>query len=118
MKLCATIPERLQMKGGVCKYLLKEAIKDLVPEAVLTRSKTGFMAPLRKWINCDLGAMVGDLLATQRVRDRGLFRPAAVQRVIEENRSGRADHTYLIYAMLTLELWQQTFIDRPGERVA
>jgi asparagine synthase (glutamine-hydrolysing) len=118
MKLCATIPERLHLKGGVGKHLLRRAMAGLVPEEVFTRSKTGFMAPLRKWITTDLSALVNDLLGSHRLRSRGLFRPAAVARLIEENRNGRADHTYLIYSLLTLELWQQTFIDRAGEQVA
>ena len=48
---------------------------------------------------------------------RGLFAPSFVQKVLRENESGATDHTYLIYALLSLEIWQQTFIDRPGEEI-
>ena len=53
-----------------------------------------------------------------RIAARGLFEPNEVQRLLEENRSRRVDHTHLIYALLTLEIWMQTFLDRPGVEVA
>ena len=62
--------------------------------------------------------MIGDLLSEQRVRSRGLFDHAAVQAVVTQNKSDAADHSNLIYGLLNLELWQQTFMDRPGELVS
>jgi asparagine synthase (glutamine-hydrolysing) len=115
MRLCAKIPEGLQLKNHVPKYLLKRAMAKRLPHDVLYRSKTGFMAPLRKWIAEDLREVIAEFLSPTRVRARGLFDPIAVTRIIEENRANRADHAYLIYALLSLEIWQQTFIDRPGE---
>jgi asparagine synthase (glutamine-hydrolysing) len=117
MRLCARIPERLQLRGGVTKYLLKKAMERYLPGDVLYRSKTGFGAPLRKWVAEDLEPVEGDLLSPRRLEARGLFDPPAVQRILKENSENKADHAYLIYALLTLELWFQTFIDRPGVEV-
>jgi asparagine synthase (glutamine-hydrolysing) len=114
MRLCARIPERLQVKGGVTKHLLKKTMERYLPRDILHRSKSGFGAPLRKWIADDLVAVESDLLSSRRLQARGLFDPQAVQRVLDDNRANKADHAYLIYALLTLELWMQTFIDRPG----
>ncbi len=117
MRLAARIPERYKLQGSVTKSVFKKAMEPMLGRDILYRSKTGFGAPLRKWIAKDFGPMIGDLLGGERVRARGLFDPNEVQRVLRENASGQADHAYLIYALLTLEIWQQTFIDRPGERV-
>ena len=117
MRLAARVPERLQIKGGVTKYLLKKAMRRYLPNDVLYRSKTGFGAPLRKWINEDFQPIIAELLSERRLRQRGLFDPSGVWRMLEMNRLGRADHAYLIYALLNLEIWQQTFIDRAGEQV-
>lgn len=117
MRLAARIPERYKLRGGVTKSVLKKAMEPLVGRDVLYRAKTGFGAPLRKWIAVDLKPAVQDLLGERRLRERGLFDPAAVRRVLDENADARADHAYLIYALLTLEIWMQTFIDRPGEKV-
>lgn len=114
MRLMAGAPESLQLKGGETKHLLKRAMRRYLPDDVLYRSKTGFGAPLRKWIAEDLHPLISDCLSPQRLAQRGLFDAEAVQRVIRANRENRADHSYLIYALLNLELWQQTFIDRAG----
>ncbi len=117
MRLAARIPERLKLKGQTTKYLLKKALEPYIPHDILHRSKTGFGPPLRKWIAMDLDHVLADLLSPSRLASRGLFDPAVIQEVIAENRANKADHAYLLYCLLTLELWMQTFIDRPGEEV-
>ncbi|HME31543.1 MAG TPA: asparagine synthase-related protein, partial [Terriglobales bacterium] len=44
-------------------------------------------------------------------RQRGLFRPEAVRRFVDEHRSGRQDWSMQLWQFLTLELWMQTFLD-------
>lgn len=118
MRLCARIPERFKLHGRVTKYVLKKAMEPYLPRDLIHRQKTGFGAPLRKWIQKELHEVIHDLLGPGQLRKRGLFQPEFVQRVLEENDSGRADHAYLIYSLLNLELWQQTFLDRPGVEVS
>lgn len=114
MRLCARIPEEYKLRGDTTKYVLKKAMEPYVGSDILYRSKTGFGVPLRKWMMEDLNPLIQDCLSEQRLRDRGLFEPAAVRNILRENAAGRGDHAYLIYCLLSLELWQQTFIDRPG----
>jgi len=114
MRLCARIPERYKLKGGVTKHVLKAAMERYLPREILHRKKTGFGAPLRKWVAEDLRHVVRDLLGPARLKQRGIFRSEAVSRVLAENDAATADHAYLIYALITLELWIQTFIDKPG----
>jgi asparagine synthase (glutamine-hydrolysing) len=57
-------------------------------------------------------------LAADTVRSRGLFNPAAVARLLSDNDAGVADHAYLIYALLTLEIWMQTFVDQRAKCIA
>lgn len=117
MRLCARIPEHWKLHRRSTKYILKRAMAGQLPHDVIHRSKTGFGAPLRKWIREDLGEVAQYFLGPSHLESRGLFRPDVIGRVFEENRTGRADHAYLIYALLNLELWLQTFLDRPGEEV-
>jgi len=118
LRLCARVPERLQLAGGITKALLKKAMERHLPHDLIHRSKTGFGTPLRKWIREDLGDTIRDLLGETRLRRRGLFDPAYVSRVLDENAAGREDHAYLIYALLSLEVWMQTFLDQPGVEVS
>ncbi len=65
----------------------------------------------------NLKPVIAEFLGPEHVKSRGLFDPAFVQRILKENASGAVDHTYLIYALLNLEIWQQTFLDNPGVEV-
>lgn len=118
MRLCATIPERFQLKGKETKYLLKRSMERYLPKDVIYRGKTGFTPPLREWIINGLEPMIQEYLAPERLKQRGLFKPQAVQRILQENRDCVRDHTYLIYALLSFDVWMRTFIDRPGVMVS
>jgi asparagine synthase (glutamine-hydrolysing) len=117
MRLAARIPEDLKLRGATTKYVLKKAMERYLPPSVLYRSKTGFGAPLRQWIAEDLQHPIEVLLGRKQLERRGLFDPATVERVLAENERDEADHAYLIYALLNLELWLETFVDRRGEEV-
>ena len=117
MRLAARIPEDLKLAGTTTKHVLKRAMERYLPHSILYRSKTGFGAPLRQWIAEDLQLVIDDFLGRERLEQRGLFHPDVVARVVHENRNRRADHAYLIYALLNLELWLQTYVDRPGVEV-
>jgi asparagine synthase (glutamine-hydrolysing) len=118
MRLCARIPERHKLKGRTTKYLLKAAMERYLPHSVVYRSgKTGFGPPLRSWVTGGLDPVVRELLSPQSLVARGFFEPSAVERIVRENRENRADHAYLIYCLVVLELWFKTFLDRPGREV-
>ncbi|HIG69291.1 MAG TPA: asparagine synthase (glutamine-hydrolyzing) [Myxococcales bacterium] len=117
MRLCARIPERYKLKGNVTKNVLKNAMGRYLPRDLIHRKKTGFGAPLRKWIQDDLQEVIQFFLGPEQVSRRGIFNPDQVQRIVKENTAGRADHAYLIYALVNLELWMQSFLDAPGEEV-
>ena len=46
----ASIPPQLKMNGLKTKYILKKALKNILPQEVLQRKKSGFNAPVGKWI--------------------------------------------------------------------
>jgi asparagine synthase (glutamine-hydrolysing) len=113
------IPPRLKLRGSVfstTKYILRQAMKDVLPEEVLGQPKAGFAAPVDYWLAHDLREMVGDLLAADRVARRGIFRHEGVQRLIDEQRRGDEDWSMQIWQLLTLELWMQAFLDKKPHR--
>lgn len=46
----SSLPSDLKMKGIQTKYILKKALKDVVPDFVLNKKKSGFNAPVGSWI--------------------------------------------------------------------
>ncbi len=63
VELCLSIPTKLKNKNRVPKYLLKESMRNIVPEAVLNRKKQGFGLPVNDWVNCELGKIIDEKIA-------------------------------------------------------
>jgi asparagine synthase (glutamine-hydrolysing) len=82
-----------------------------LPHDVIYRPKSGFGAPLRRWMQGELRPLVGDLLGPDSLRRRGLFDPVAVGRLIEANQEGRVDANYTLLSLLSIEIWCRRFID-------
>jgi asparagine synthetase B (glutamine-hydrolysing) len=72
------LPPKMKIPNFRLKAFLKSAFADVLPREVLSHGKQGFMIPLGRWLRTDLRDMLGDLLAPERVRARGLFNPTVV----------------------------------------
>lgn len=110
--LAARIPSSMKLKGWRRKYILKRSQEGVLPREVIWRRKAGFGAPLRAWLRGDLAPLLSELLSHESLERRGLVDPGYVGRLIAENDSGRADNGFRLYALLSLELWCRTFLDR------
>ena len=113
VEFAARLPRKMLMRWRG-KHLLRRAVKDLVPASILRRRKRGFGLPLRRWMNRDLAVLIRDVLLDRTARERGLFQPAEVERLI-----GAVDHDWnapdRVWTLLVLELWFRAFIDRRRE---
>jgi asparagine synthase (glutamine-hydrolysing) len=111
VNLASRIPDNFKQRGRVGKWILKKAMEPYLPNNIIYRPKTGFGAPLRRWIRHDLRSMVDDLLSENSVRNRGLFNHKNVTKMIADNDSGKRDSAYTIFSLLTIEIWCRKFID-------
>jgi asparagine synthase (glutamine-hydrolysing) len=100
---------RLRLKG-----LLKAAYADVLPPAVLTHRKQGFMIPLAGWLRTDLRPLLDDLLSPEQVRARGLFRVEAVERLKAEHAESRRSHADRLWTLMMAELWLREYLDHGG----
>jgi asparagine synthase (glutamine-hydrolysing) len=110
--LAARIPSDLKLKAWRRKYIFKRSQEQSLPKDVIWRRKAGFGAPLRSWLVGDLAPLADELLSEQTIVQRGIVDPRAVKEMREANDTGRADNSLHLYALMTLELWCRTFIDR------
>lgn len=107
----AAIPGALKQRRGVGKWILKKAMEPYLPRDVIHRPKSGFGAPIRRWMRRDLKVLMNDTLSTSSLERRGLFEPAAVQRLIAANASGAVDASYTLLSLVCIEIWCRHFID-------
>lgn len=111
MKLVGSIPSHLKLRGTVSKYLFKRAMEPFLPEDVIYRPKSGFVAPVREWVSGPLRTQIRDVLSPAALSRRGWFSPASVQVLLAELDKNRQDIQYLIWSLYMIELWARLFID-------
>lgn len=107
-----TVPARHKIQGTNGKALVKTALESHLPRDILYRRKQGFNVPLKIWMRGELRDFVRDLLTPARLQRRGIFRPQAVEAILRRHEDGTVDASNKIFAMLMLELWHETFLDR------
>jgi asparagine synthase (glutamine-hydrolysing) len=111
VEFAATIPPRLQLRGGTTKVLFKQAMRGVLPDDIIDRPKQGFAVPVAQWLRGPLRDYTRDLLLSASCRQRGVLNPASVERVLALHQSGR-DLDLQIWTMVSLELWCRRFLDR------
>lgn len=107
----ARIPAKFKQRGNVGKWILKKAMEPYLPHDVIYRPKSGFGAPLRRWMRYDLRELLNDLLSGDSLKRRGLFDPAVVQRLIIANDTGEIDASYTLLSLLCIEIWCRKYLD-------
>jgi asparagine synthase (glutamine-hydrolysing) len=118
VELVAQIPSNIKFQNGELKRLLKTAFSQEIPESIRERKdKMGFPVPLTVW-TAQKGLtyeFIMDQLGSRRARERFYIAPGFdIEKLMKnENLFGRN-----VWALLSLELWQQTFVDAQRRSVS
>jgi asparagine synthase (glutamine-hydrolysing) len=104
IKLRAQTPEQ---STKIAKWILKEALKDLLPANVLERRKQGFTPPDATWYRGAHRPYIESVLLSPTSLERGLFRPEALKALLEEHFTGSKNRRFLIWSLLCLEIWHR-----------
>jgi asparagine synthase (glutamine-hydrolysing) len=108
------IPPSLKIPGFHLKGLLKTAFADTLPPQVLSHRKQGFMVPLGRWLRTELRDAMEELLAPDRLRARGFFRPDAVEALKREHLRQTRSHSDRLWTLMMAELWLRQYLDQGG----
>jgi len=114
VEFSAAMPDRLKLRGATTKYILRESMKGILPEAILSRSKMGFPVPIGKWFRGPFRNLIDEFVLGERAMSRGIFDRAFVKSIVARHNSGE-EHSERLWALLNFEIWQRRFID--GEDV-
>ena len=99
----------LKLKGLETKYLLKKVAERYLPKEIIYRPKTGFGAPVRKWITVEMDDMIQERLSEENIVRQGIFDYEKVQELINKNKSGSIDASYTIWSILAISSWLKQF---------
>jgi asparagine synthase (glutamine-hydrolysing) len=105
VELSMSIPEAVKTRNGTLKYILKKAVRGLLPDDLIDRPKQGFGVPIQEWLIGGLGPVVRrELSAFSEATD--LFDRGEVLRLIDDH------ETLSVWVLLNLALWWKHFIAR------
>jgi len=104
----------MKLRGLTTKWILREAVKPLLPREILRRPKMGFPVPFGLWLRGTGADLARDVLLDTRARQRGLTDPTAVAALIDGHAAGALDGGDALWSLMNLEIWYRTFIDGDG----
>jgi len=110
MRFVERIPARARVRPRHGKRLHRMAMARLLPAEVANRPKHGFSTPYDDWLRASLGQEVERRYSPKQPL-AGIVEPAAVARLVDEHRRGRADHKSILYCLLELSEWHHAFVE-------
>jgi asparagine synthase (glutamine-hydrolysing) len=110
VELALRLAPATKVRGTTLKRVLRDALADLLPPAIVKRGKRGFGVPLDRWFRDDLAGYVALTLGSPGARVKRHLASGPVDAVIARHASGQADHGQTLWMLLTLEL----FLRREG----
>jgi asparagine synthase (glutamine-hydrolysing) len=111
MEFAARLPAHFKLRGMTLKYLLKKALRPLLPADNLRRRKQGFGVPVGDWFRGALKEWLYDTVLSRRAEQRGYFNASSLKQMVDDHMQRREDYTYQLWALLMLELWHREFVD-------
>src|SRR6185436_17993811 len=105
VELAFRIPGELKVKNGVSKYILKEALRDILPADIIHRRKVGFHVPVTRWFEEVLSPFADETLFDPRLLALEIWDPAAVRQLLERQRRGEGNYGMRIWTLVNFALW-------------
>jgi asparagine synthase (glutamine-hydrolysing) len=111
VEFTSSLPERLKLRRWTTKYVLRQSMKGVLPEQILTRPKLGFPVPVDAWFRGPYAQVLDDYVLSSRALERGIFNADTVRTLVKEHQRGVANHSERLWSLVNLEMWFQRFID-------
>ncbi len=107
VSLVFNLSSEWKVRGGENKFLLREAMRQRIPELVRRRKdKMGFPTPFRKWLAGELYGPVHELIASREARERGIYNTRVILKDLEAHRRGEeTDIADRLLGVAQFELW-------------
>lgn len=103
----SSLPDRFRVRGMNTKWVLRQAGRQLLPEAILERPKVGFRVPVNEWFRGEMRDFLQEHLCSAASQTRAYYDPRVLDSMVDEHLQGRQNHEKLLWALLNLEIWQR-----------
>lgn len=111
VEFAASLPTSMKLRGRTRKYLLKKVGSTLLPGSIVNRKKQGFPIPIDRWLRNEARELVNDTLCPGIIKQRGLFDPGYVSKLVADHESGYFNYSKEIWGLVSVEMWMRQFVD-------
>lgn len=110
VEFTAKMPQRMKLRDKNTKWILREAMKNILPREILERSKMGFPVPVGNWFRHEFRNVVDEYVLSERTLARNIFDRDFVKKLVARHNAGE-NHDQRLWFLLNFEIWQRKFID-------
>jgi asparagine synthase (glutamine-hydrolysing) len=107
----SSLPDQYRLRGSQTKWILRQAMNQLLPSDILNRPKVGFRVPVNEWFRGSLRAYLTDHLVGADSRTYHYYRRDKLHQLLDEHLSGRKNHEKLLWTLLNLEIWHRQCLE-------
>ncbi len=110
VEFAIALPPHMKHRNGTGKYVLREAMKDVLPREILERPKQGFGTPMAEWLRGPFGQNAQASIRQSSLVQRGLIRSDPVDRLFAAHRTGRSDWSYHLWNIYNVCAWHDRWV--------
>jgi len=110
VEFAARMPDTMKLRGWTTKYVLRRAMRGVLPPRILTRKKMGFPTPVGSWFRGPFRRVMDEYVLSERALARGVFDPSYAREIVARHAAGE-NHTERLWMLVNFEIWQRRFFD-------
>lgn len=99
------LPSHMKLHRTQGKHILKQALRNLLPDEILFRPKKGFGIPVSKWFRYDMADEIKRIFHPDKIRREGFFDPVFISRLVGEHLAGKKEHRKALWTLYIFENW-------------
>ncbi len=107
--LVSSMPEKMRINKRITKWVLREAMKNIIPQSILERPKVGFRVPVNEWFQTSMKDYLYDHLTGTTSITKQYYHKNVLEKVLADHVSGKQNHEKLLWSLLNLEIWHQQY---------
>jgi len=110
VEFAARMPDAMKLRGWTTKYVLRRAMRGVLPPQILTRKKMGFPTPVGSWFRGPFRRVIDEYVLSERALSRGVLDPLYAREIVARHTAGE-NHTERLWMLVNFEIWQRRFFD-------
>jgi asparagine synthase (glutamine-hydrolysing) len=110
VEFSAALPIGMKLRRWTTKYVLRQAMRNTLPNEILRRRKMGFPVPLENWLRGPFRHILDEYVLSPRTAARGIFNQAYARQLVNRHAAGE-NHAERLWMLVNFEIWQRRFFD-------